>query len=174
MSLRARLLTFVYSNWKLLTGVSAAGVALALIVWTAENRAPSGLIVNAEVAAQFIGGNWPPQANDHSTIWFAAGPTFRIILVLGAISGAWKAFTRIADILEMQKMRLTDFLEDRDRAIETRVLQALGHLQEQYRDEIHRAIRLGHEDFVNEYLPILVQDESAAARIREHIKSAEI
>jgi hypothetical protein len=174
MSSRARILTFVCSNWKLLMGVSAAGVALALVVWTVENMAPTALIVNAEAAGQFIGGNWPPQANDHSTIWFAAGPAFRLILVLGAISGAWRAFTRIADILEMQKMKLMDFLEDRDRAIETRVLQALGHLQDQYREQIHRAIQLGHEDFVNEYLPILIQDESAAARIREHIKSAEI
>src|SRR5216684_9012042 len=116
-----RALTFLRTNKRLLTCVGMFGVGFAICIWLLEHNASPWLVINAEAALQFIGGNWPTQADNHTTFAFALGPAFRTILLIGAVSGVWTGIIRIGDVLIMQKMKLTDFLADRDRERETPV-----------------------------------------------------
>jgi hypothetical protein len=130
------------------------------------------LVANLEAFLQFLGGNWPNQADDHKTLAFAFGPSFRIILLLGGLAGVWRALAEIKLVLEVQRMKLKEILADRDRSIETQILLLFGETEDQ-RKKVHEAIKLGAEQFIQDYLPILA-DRETTSRVKEHFEKGDI
>jgi hypothetical protein len=169
-----RLLGSIRRESQLLILILVAGAAFAYLFFGFERFAPQNTIDVVETALQFLSGNWPNTPIEHNSFLFALGVMFRIMLVTGAASGAWFAYMKLRDMLEVETMKLTKILADRDRMIETELLQIFsGELQTSYRDHIHKAVQVGAEQWENEILPVLV-GETEAKRIRERLHSVEL
>ena len=69
-------------------------------------------------------------------------------------------------------MRWKNILEDRDRSIETQLLQALGASDQENKNKIHDAIKRGAEQYMRDYLPILAGE--ATNRIKKEIEDGDI
>jgi hypothetical protein len=159
---------------RLLTYVGIAGILIACLVFVIENFGDDSYVSSAEGWVQLFAGNWPNQATDHTTNWFAVFVAFRIMLVVGAISGAWAAFIKLRDITEMNKKKLSTILADRDFAIEMAVLQTFETAEERKarQEKIHKAIQAGAENWLTRYLDRIAPED--AARIRQEILAGEL
>lgn len=84
------------------------------------------------------------------------------------------AVLRFRDMLEIETMKLTKILADRDRTIETELLQIFsGEMQTLHRDDIRKAVKAGADQWEKEILPVLV-GEAEATRIRKRLHSTEL
>ena len=150
-------------------GVVAAGIMI-VIGEAATLRLPFATQWITD-SIQLFAGNWPSGVN-RQTLAFAFLVTFRIMLVVGAVSGAWLACIRVRDLVEIEKMKLAELLAIRDMAIETAVLQIFDtDEQDQYRERVSRAVKTGASNWRNLYLRHLVKNEEELRQILRQVPS---
>lgn len=165
-------------EWRLLTFIIISGIMVAGLFEVLESACHDyggdGRIWKWEGAIQLFAGNWPSELSDHRPIWFAILVAFRIMLVGGAVGGAWAAFIKLRDIAEMNKRKLSTILADRDFAIEMAVLQTFETAAERKarQETIHNAIQKGAENWLTRYLGRIAPED--AARIRQEILAGEL
>ena len=173
-SIASRIIAQIKREWRLLTGVIVSGIMVALLFWWAERACDcpdEGWLF--EGAVQLFAGNWPNQIADHTQLWFAIFVAFRILLVVGAVSGAWAAFVKLRDIAELSTMKLSAILSERDFAVEMAVLQMFKpDEREHYKAAVHEAVQKGVDTWLHRYLRHTAPEDFK--RIQKQFETGEI